>query len=758
MSYSKTGFQGEIKTSYADSTPWWPQEKAPPKDAPNVLYILLDDTGYSQVGCYGSPVETPNIDALAADGLRYRDFHVNAMCSPTRASLLTGCNNHTVGFAYLSNNNLGFSNLRGEVDHKYGFISETLNDAGYFTCALGKWHLVNEAHMSGAGPFDQWPCGRGFDKYYGFLNAMTNQYYPTLVQGNEIIDPPKQPEEGYQLGADLVDKAISYIGDQKSCAPNKPFFCYLAFGAMHGPHHAPRAYIDHYKGKFDEGWDVFREKVFAKQKALGLIPEGTVLTERNDMAPPWDSLTDRQKKVFARYMEVFAGYLTYTDEQIGRLTDYLKCIGQYDNTMIVFLTDNGASAEGGPNGCYNEYYHIYSMNWEEPLDDDRLEQLGSAEANGNYPPGWAWAGNTPLKWYKSWVHAGGIKVPCIISYPKAIKDKGAIRDQFHHVIDINATVLDICGIEQPSVIKGVPQEPKHGVSMRYTFEDPSASRRRSTQYFEMQGNRGIWSNGWKAVANHVASPSFDDDVWELYHTDEDFSESNNLADKYPEKLKELISLWWHEAGRYGVLPLIESHFRDINGFNFNRMLKFAPSLDAKHYTYYPQMTPNYLTPKLGNKSYSITAHIDWKPGDEGILMGAGINSGGFALYIENSKVKYHYNYLQTRAFEIEYDEPLTPGRHSVKFDFVNTSDNQGVGRLLVDERPGGEVAISSFPLFPMPGTFAIGRYGEAPVNPAHKNKGYYRYSGNFDSIEIDLARPADDIDRMLALEQALVNQ
>ncbi len=748
-----------IKTRYQDSTPWWPEEKRPPEDAPNVLYILLDDTGYSQVGCYGSPIETPHIDSLADDGLRYRDFHVNAMCSPTRASLLTGCNNHTVGFAHVCNFHLGFPNMAGEVDPKFGFISETLHDAGYFTCALGKWHLLSKSHMTGAGPFDQWPCGRGFDKFYGFLPFGTNQYSPTLVQGNEVIDPPKLPEEGYQLGADLVDKAIGYIGDQKSCAPEKPFFCYLAFGAMHGPHHAPREYIDHYKGKFDEGWDVYREKVFAKQKELGLIPQDTVLTERNKLSPPWDSLTDRQKKVFTRYMEVFAGYLTYTDEQIGRLLDYLKRIGQYDNTMIVFLTDNGASAEGGPNGCYNEFFHILSMNWEDLLDDEHLEQLGSEDANSNYPPGWAWAGNTPLKWYKSWVHAGGIKVPCIISYPKMIKGRGAIRNQFHQVVDINSTVLDVCGIEQPERIKGVKQDPKHGISMRYTFDDADAPRQRKVQYFEMFGNRGIWHDGWKAVANHVDSPSFEEDIWELYNTDKDFSESNDLAAQFPDKVEELKDLWWHEAGTYGVLPMFESHFRTINGFNFNHLAKFAPSEYKTHYTYYPEMTPHFTAPRLGNKSFTISAFIDWKPGDEGILVGAGTNSGGYTLFIEDGHLRFHFNYLQNRAYDLISDIPLTSGKHTLTFAFVNTGNNCGAGRLRTDGRAVcAPVEIATEPLFPVAGYFAVGRYGESPINPEHKGKGYYKYIGKLDKIEYNLDRCEDDMDRMFDMHIELKNQ
>jgi arylsulfatase A-like enzyme len=358
MAGKEQEFQGVIKTSYINSTPWWREEDKAPDAAPNVIYIVLDDTGYSQLGCYGSPINTPCIDSIAAEGLRYNDFHVNAMCSPTRASLLTGCNNHTVGDGYLTNFDLGFPPLSGNVNPKYGYISETLLENGYSTFALGKWHLCNQKHMNGAGPFNQWPLGRGFEKFYGFLNAATSQYYPDLVCDNHFVDPPKSPEEGYHLSSDLVDKAIEYIGDQKSCYTEKPFFCYLAFGAMHAPHHAPRAYIERYKGKFDEGWDVYRDKVFAKQKELGIIPGNTMLTEHNYLAPAWDSLTEKQKVVFPKFMEVFAGYLSYTDEQIGRLLEYLKKIGQYDNTLIVFLSDNGASGEGGPEGCFSEYYHL----------------------------------------------------------------------------------------------------------------------------------------------------------------------------------------------------------------------------------------------------------------------------------------------------------------------------------------------------------------------------------------------------------------
>ena len=374
---------------------------------------------------------------------------------------------------------------------------------------------------------------------------------------------PKTPEEGYHLSEDLADRTISYIGDLKSNNPEKPFFCYLAFGAHHSPHQAPKEYIDRYKGKFDEGWDVYREKVFKKQKKLGIIPADCELPGNDYVAPKWDTLTEKEKRIFARYMEVYAGFVSHTDAQIGRVVDYLKKIGQYDNTVIVFMSDNGASAEGGRWGTTSHGYHYVTEKDQPLISEEELESLGSPDVKAHYPSGWARACNTPLRMYKSWTHCGGIKVPLIITYPDKIKDKGGIRTQYHHVIDINKTVLEICNIEQPAEINGVSQEPKHGISMTYTFDHPDEKTHRHVQYYEMVGNRGIWADGWKAVADHAINPTLDfsKDAWELFHTDVDFSESNNLAKQYPEKLRELIDLWWHEAGKYGVLPLAESHLK-----------------------------------------------------------------------------------------------------------------------------------------------------------------------------------------------------
>jgi arylsulfatase len=662
-----------------------------------------------------------------------------------------------VGLGFLSNYDLGFPALSGNVDHKYGYISETLIENGYSTFAVGKWHLCNQNDMNGAGPFVQWPLGRGFEKYYGFLNAATSQFHPILVQDNQIVDPPKLPEDGYHLSEDLVEKAIRYMGDQKSCSPEKPFFCYLAFGAMHGPHHAPKSYIDRYKGKFDEGWDIYRERVFARQKEMGLIPENAQLTERNHMAPCWSDLSQREKKIFARYMEAFAGFLTHTDDQIGRLISYLKKIGQYDNTLIVLLSDNGASGEGGPNGCFNEYYHLLSMKWAELATDEEYELLGSPEAANNYPPGWAWAGNAPLKWYKTWVHAGGVKVPLIISYPKKIKDKGGIRHQYHHVIDINATVLDICNIDQPETIKGAKQAPKPGISMAYTLDEPDAPRQRHIQYYEMLGNRGIWADGWKAITNHVDSDSFEEDKWELYHTDEDFSEANDLSQQYPEKLRELVDLWWNQAGEFGVLPMLESHYKKKNDFNWNAMLRFAPSEEKTKYVYYPEKYPGGGPPRILNKSFTLTAFVDHKPEDCGVLVSAGVNVGGYTMFVENNKFQFHYNHLREKYFHIESDTELSKGEHSLTVDFMQNAPGQGVCRLIVDGKPGAGIDISAFPLFPTPGGLSIGRYATSPILARHRDKGYFQYSGEIKKAVYNLARPADDHDLMLEIDEELKN-
>ncbi len=749
-------FQGVIKTSYMDSTPWWPEKKKPPEGAPNVVYVVLDDTGYSQLGCYGSGVPTPNIDSIAGEGIRFNNFHACALCSPTRASLLTGCDNRTVGMGYLSAWDLGYPSLKGNIDAKYGFISEALQQSGYATFCVGKWHLINNTEMGGAGPFDHWPLAKGFDKFYGFLGGATNQFYPELCQDNSIIDPPKAPEDGYHLSADLIDHAIKYISTEKATYPDKPFLCYLALGAMHSPHQAPREYIDKFSGAFDEGYDVYRQKVFERQKEMGLIPEGTELPPADKYVKPWNSLSDWEKKVYARYMEAFAGFLYYTDEQLGRLLDYLRKIGQYENTMIVLISDNGASADGGPNGSLSEQYHTISNDWADIVDEEGYEKIGGPECYCLYPPGWAWAGNAPLKLYKSWVHSGGIKVPCIMRCPKLIQDAGGIRDQYHFVTDIYATVLDVCGIKQPEFIKGVQQEPKHGISMKYTFDDKNAPRQRHVQYYEMVGNRAIWSDGWKAVANHVDSPTFDDDKWELYHVDEDFNEMHNVADKYPEKVKGLVDLWWHEAGKYGALPMVESMLRHINGFQHGKMLKFEPAELKTNFRYYPEMENNAPIPRLRDKCFLISAEADYKKGDEGVLFACGFNVGGYVLYIENDELRFHYNYLGSRYTTVVSAHGLPEGRHEFAVKFETSHINAGVAIMLIDGKESGEPVYFQDTLFTVMSGLGVGRYPLSPIEVVHRTKpNYFVYTNQIEHVDIILDRPIDDTDRLADLEASL---
>jgi arylsulfatase A-like enzyme len=757
MANERQDYQGIIKTRYMDSTPWWPEDRSR-RDLPNILYILLDDTGYSDVGCYGSLIETPNIDALAREGLRYRDFHVNAMCSPTRASLLSGCNHHTAGMGFIAEINMGYPGYQGCVGHEYGFISETLVRNSYATYALGKWHLAPPENRTSAGPFDQWPLGRGFEKYYGFLGAATGQFYPELVRGNEFIDPPATPEEGYHISEDLADRAISYIGDLKSNDPDKPFFCYLAFGAHHSPLQAPKAYIDHYQGKFDEGWDVYRQRVFKKQKDLGIIPADCVLPENDYVAPSWNTLTEQEKHVFARYMEVYAGFVSHTDAQIGRVVDYLKKIGQFDNTILVFMSDNGASAEGGRWGTKSHAYHYVTEKDPPLVGEEDLEKLGSPDAKAHYPSGWARACNTPLRMYKSWNHCGGIKVPLIITYPDRIRDRGGIRTQYHHVIDINTTILEMCDIAQPDRINGVTQEPKHGTSMAYTFDNPGETTHRRVQYYEMVGNRGIWADGWKAVADHAVNPTFDfsKDDWELFHTDVDFTEADNLAAYHPEKLRELVDLWWHEAGKYGVLPLAESHLKRVDDFNSKQMYRYAPRKPRTHYVYYPEFSTG-PGPRLAQDSFTATAHVTYQPGDEGVLYASGDNTGGYALYIQDGKLKFHYGWLTYKKFHVNSSMALPEGELELAFDFCLTRPGAGVGRLLINGRPSGNVLIESQPLF-LGGTFGIGKFPFVSVTGDMKEKKQFPYTNRIDRVEFNLERPAGDMEAMLELEQALQNE
>lgn len=510
-------FDGVIGRTVAESVPSWPSRRHPGLDAPNVVVILLDDTGFAQLGCYGSTMHTPNIDQLAADGLRYTNFHVTPLCSPTRAALLTGRNHHEVGLRSLANFNTGFPNMRGSISHHAATIAEVLRDEGYATFAVGKWHLCQMEDASAAGPYDQWPCQRGFDRFYGFMDGETDQFHPELVYDNHRIDPPGT--SGYHLTEDLVTRAVEFMHDSKSIRPDRPFFLYLAPGAMHAPHQAPPEYLAKYRGAFDDGWDAARDAWFARQREMGLLPPDTELAPRNPGVEKWTDLPENHRLLAARLQEAFAAFLDHTDVQIGRLVAALEHLGELDNTLIMLLSDNGASQEGGQFGVMHEWKY-FNFVVESPDDAvARLDDIGGPDSHTNYPWGWAQAGNTPFKWYKQNTHEGGVHVPLIVHWPSQIAqaDRGGLRDQFHHVNDLAPTIYDVLGITPPPVYRGYEQMPITGLSLRYTFASPDQPSRKDVQYFEMMGHRGIYRDGWKAVTRHSPGVSYDDDDWELYH-------------------------------------------------------------------------------------------------------------------------------------------------------------------------------------------------------------------------------------------------
>lgn len=683
----------DTKVQYADV-------EVRPKDAPNVVYILMDDMGFAHLGCYGSNINTPNIDRLAAEGLRYNNFHTTAICSATRASLLTGANHHAVGVASLVEYITGCENGIGHIDNSYGTIAEILKEYDYATFCSGKWHLAKE--KAAAGPYDQWPLSRGFDRYYGFLHGEIDQYHPHLIRDNSEVEQPKTPQEGYHLSADIVDNAIDMVFQHTMSYPEQPFFLYLPFGAMHAPHHAPKEYIDRYKGKFDEGWDVIRQKWFENQKRIGIIPQNAELTDRNEYVEPWDSLSDDRKKVYARYMEAYAGFLEYTDEQIGRFINYLEESEQLDNTIVVFLSDNGASGEGGVQGRFNTLSGMDITSSEEieiKYALEHIDEIGTEFSFNHYPTGWANAGNTPFQWYKIWTHEGGVRDPLIIRYPKLITDKGGVRNQYHHVSDITPTILDIIGVEKPETIKGIPQKPFTGISLKYTFASADAENQRKVQYYEIFGNRAIYKDGWKAVTNHAFNDTYEEDVWELYHVAEDYSEKHNVAVQYPEKLRELQEEFFIEAGRNNVFPMLKASLH-AKPENINRMYG-----GKQHFPETEKVFKNVIKPydfvmftgvNLDTSTYTLTAKIFRKDeDDDGVIFSSGDRFGGFTFYIKDNKLKYVYNYNRYEFYVTESNTEVPVGESVVSYEFERNGLTAKVSVFINDSKVG-ETLVKHF--------------------------------------------------------------
>ncbi len=686
-------FEGTIGRTYQESTPWWPEERAG-RRRPNVVIVLLDDTGFAHLGCFGSTIDTPNMDRLAAGGLRYTNFHTTALCSPTRASLLTGRNHHSVGMRAVSNFDSGFPNMRGYVTRHAATLAEMLKPHGYATFAIGKWHLLPMSQGSQAGPHEHWPLQRGFDRYYGFLQGETDQFYPELTHDNHHIEPPRTPEEGYHLSEDLVDHAIQFVRDSKSILPERPFLTYLAFGATHAPHQAPRAYIEKYRGRFDAGWDSIRQEWFQRQQAMGIVPPGTVLPPRNPGVEPWESLSANQRQFALRLQEAFAGFLDHTDAQLGRFVDFLDGLGELDDTIFVLLSDNGASREGGADGMLDGFRYFNGLTEDVDAVVGRLNDIGGPHSHPNYPWGWAQAGNTPLKWYKSYTYGGGVRDPLIVHWPARIADGGAVRDQFHHVTDVVPTILEVLDIEPPATAAGFDQMPIHGTSMAYTFAAPDEPTRKGVQYFEMYGHRGIWKDGWKAVAQHAKGTSWDDDEWELYRVADDYSESRNLAAERPDVLGDLVDEWWVEAERNGVLPLDD---RTTELFSTPR--RSGTPHTGHVYVYYPPVThvPSDAAPRLsGKRPWTVTVEVDRDGADgtagEGVLVARGSHNLGFVFYVQAGRLVFDYNVFSTH-YRIE-SAPLsgTPGTLAAHYsprgagaDVTLLADGQVVGQGFAEE-------------------------------------------------------------------------
>jgi arylsulfatase len=663
----------------------------PPKDAPNVLIVLIDDVGFGAASAFGGPCQAPTAERLAAGGLKLSRFHTTALCSPTRQALLTGRNHHSVGMGAITEMATSAPGNNSIRPKSKAPIAETLKLNGYSTAQFGKCHEVPAWEVSPAGPFHQWPTGSGFEYFYGFVGGEANQYYPGLYEGTSAIEPPKSPEEGYTLTEDLADRAITWVRQQKALMPDKPFFMYFAPGATHAPHQVPKQWSDKYKGKFDDGWDVLREKILTQQKRLGVLPEDAELTKRHDEIPAWDDMPEKLKPVLCRQMEIYAGFFEQTDYEVGRLVDAIDDLGVLDNTLIYYiLGDNGASAEGTINGCFNEMTTLNGMpaiETEEFLIS-KIDDFGTPEAYNHYAVGWAHALCAPYQWTKQVAsHWGGTRNGTIVHWPAGLTDKGATRDQFHHVIDVAPTILEAAGIPAPLYVNGIAQAPLEGVSMVGTLRDATAPETHVVQYFEMMGNRGIYHNGWAAVTKHRTPwradtpPPFDDDVWELYGPD-DWTQAHDLAADNPEKLAELQRLWLIEAVKYNVVPLDDRGFERINAdiagrpqlIRGNSQLLFDRMRLSEH-----------CVLVLKNKSYSVTANVVVpESGANGVIVTQGGSAGGWSLYAHEGKLKYCFNFFGIEHYITSADTPIPAGKHQLRMEFAY--DGGGLAK-------GGDVAL-----------------------------------------------------------------
>lgn len=737
-------FGGVIGRHFEDSTPWWP-EPVLPKDRPNVVLICLDDTGFSHFGCYGSSIETPNVDRLAANGLRYSSFHTTALCSPTRACIMTGRNHHTVGMRAISNMDTGFPHMRGATPRSAATVAEVLRESGYATFATGKWHLAPMIECTAAGPYHNWPLQRGFNRYYGFMQGETDHFSPEITCDNHMIDPPATPQDGYHFSEDMVDQSIRMVRDLHSLVPERPFFMYMAFGATHSPHHAPEAWLEKYRGRFDAGWDDIRDEWFARQNALGVIPKGTKLAPRNPGVEPWKDLSENEQLFANRLQEAFAAMLDHTDHQIGRFVSFLEEIGKLDNTLLIVMSDNGASQEGQKTGVFDEMRHFNMMH--EDVDEavKHLDLIGGPKSHSNIPWGWAQVGNTPLKWYKQNTHGGGVRDPLVIHWPEKLKgQEGQFRRPFCYATDIAATILDAAGAGMPEEVAGVKQMPMHGQSLLPTMTDAKASPARSVQYFEMLGHRGIWKDGWKAVTRHNRKDSFDDDTWELYNLAEDFSECDDLAADDPKRLEEMKELWWQEAETHGVLPLDGRGAAQL----FRASRRPGTPTARRRYEYLPPVSHvvSDACPSAA-RSFTMTAEID-HDGSDGAIVARGTPNSGMALYVLNGKVVFDYNCFRDHA-RIEAGTKLPKGAHTLTVEIMRHADQSADVMLSVDGKEAGSSYIPVLLRILSSTGMDFGR-SNAPVTDDYVAP--FIYSGGIRQVIFELPQPKTDRDREAEVE------
>jgi arylsulfatase A-like enzyme len=736
----------------------------PPKQAPNVIIFLIDDAGFGSSSVFGGPCHTPNFEKLASGGLKYNRFHTTALCSPTRQALLTGRNHHSVGMGAITEMATSAPGNSGVRPKDKAPLAEILKLNGFSTAQFGKCHEVPIWEVSPMGPFTQWPTGSGFEHFYGFVGGEANQYYPGLYEGTKAVEPPKTPEEGYTLNEDLADRAITWIRQQKVLMPDKPFFVYYAPGATHAPHHVPKAWSDKYKGKFDGGWDKLREETVARQKTLGVIPQDAQLTKRHDEIPAWEDMAEDLKPVLAKQMEIYAGFMEQTDHEIGRVLDAVSDLGIMDDTLIyLIIGDNGASAEGTINGCFNEMCTLNGLPGIETTEFllSKIDDFGTPAAYNHYAVGWAHALCAPYQWTKQIAsHWGGTRNGAIVHWPRTIKAKGEVRDQFHHVIDVAKTVLEVCGLPEPAIVNSIAQAPFEGVSMAPTFTDPKAAEIHTVQYFEMMGNRGIYLNGWTACTRHRTPwkadvpPPFDEDVWELYGPD-DWTQSDNLAAKDPKKLAELQRLWLIEATKYNVVPMDDRGFERVNPDIAGR----PQLIVGDSQLLFPGMrVSESCVLALKNKSYSVTAQLTIPDAAaSGVVITQGGEAGGWTLYFKDGKLKYCFNFFGIEHYIIAADSVISPGEHQVRMEFKYDGGGLAKGgdvTLFYDGEPVGKGRVEKTQPMGYSSDEAcdVGADTGSPASPEYGVTGN-KFNGEIAWVQLD--QNGDDHDHLVTAEERL---